>query len=1058
MRERLLASSILGGAALLAAAVASPAAAQQAKAAADTEVEGIVVTGSRIVRQDYVAESPIVTVAQEAIEATGDVTLERLFTQLPQVLVSNGAQVNNGGNGQVNISLRGIGQTRTLVLVDGKRPQATTSNGTVDLNTIPAALIENIEVITGGASAAYGSDAISGVVNFKLKKNFQGVVIDAQYNVTDKNDGKQQGITATAGSNFADDRGNAVVSFSFDNRGSVFYGDRPGITVDDPTSFGLTDPRILAVGGLSATGPMGNAGTLANFGINATGTNVTGANAPTQAAVNTIFGRYGVPASQIPTVSNATVFGFNPNGTLFFKGVNYKGPTTIDYSTIPTTVAGNGPGSYNTGALNYAMTPQIRYNAFAKVDYEFNPSIIAYGQFTFTDFTAHTVLAPTPASGNPGTATNAAATINTGFLVPVTNPFLPADLKELLASRPNPTAPFLFNKRFNEFGGRDNRIQYTTYQFMTGIRGELDWLGENKDLTYDLYATHGKLTRIDYQSGNLNRTTFRQLLESPNGQLGPCTNYNPFGENGITADCKAFLSPITKNLQTLEQEAVELTFQGQLLTIPEWTSFTGGDVRFALGADYRSERFASTPDSLASGTDRSGTVGSATNPFNNALAIAGFGAGQGLSGARDVYEIYGELLIPLLKDLPFIQELSVDIGGRSSWYNFSGAGKETTLDAQTYKIDGDWRVTDWLRVRGGYSRAIRAPGVGELYQPQQSNFATIGPAGALGSGDPCDITGAYRKGQGVSATGIRALCLAQGVPTGVIDVFQGNSLQAPSTSGGNPLLQEETADTYTVGLVLQPRFDNPLFSRMSASIDYYRIKIDGYILALALGTSLSKCYNADNSNPTYSASNVFCQNIIRDPSSGQISNGFATALNTGGLINSGIDLQFDWSFNLSDVPGVGLSEDWGALRLNLIVNWVDDFLFRTSITDPYQQNRDSITSQGYTPVWKALLTLNYSVGDFDFTATERYLGEARDASCVGITSDCSARGVVPTFYTAVQAKWKFNDNFELRGGVDNLFDQAPRFFLSGTSSQAFSDATTYDFLGRRFYVGLKARF
>ena len=1079
-RTRLFASTILGGAAAL--AMVSAAQAQSAPAAtpagtgvttgspapasadAGTTVGEVIVTGSRIARRDYVADSPIVSVSPKAIENTGDVTLERLFNQLPQVLVSNGGQVNNGGNGQVNIALRGIGTTRTLVLMDGRRltnstgPNNASNGSVVDLNSIPAALIDSIEVITGGASAAYGSDAVAGVVNFKLKHNFQGIVLDAQYNIAEKGDGEQTAVSATIGGNFGDDRGNAVVSFSYDNRDAVLYGDRQNITTPDFKDFGLTDPRILAVGGLSSSIPQGAAGFLANAGLNAAGNNVAGANTPSQAAVNAVFAKYGAAAGTVAAAAN-TFFGFNADGTLFYKGVNYKGPTTLDYSTIPTTgVAGTGatgPGAYNTGALNYVLTPQTRYNAYAAAEYAINPHVKAYGQFYFTQFQANTVLAPTPASGNPGTAVGAANTINTGFLVPVTNPYIPADLRTILASRPNPTAPFLFNKRFSEFGARNASIQYTTYQFLTGLKGDIPESGGH-DLKYDLYATYGRTDRIDAQTGNLNRTLFRQYLESPTGTLAGCTGYNPFGSNGVSAACQQLFSPATKNLTSIVQRVAEGTVTGKAFDIPDYTSFMGGELRFAFGADYRQDKLASTPDALASGTDQSGVIGSSTTPYNNALSLAGFGAGQGLAGARDVYEVYGELLVPLLKDLPLARSVNLDLGARYSTYNFSGANRETGLNATTYKADIDWKVTNWMLLRGGFSRAIRAPGIGELYTPQQTNFATIGPAGVLGSGDPCDINGAYRKGPNAAA--VRALCLAQGVPANVVDIYQGNSLQSPSTSGGNPLLREERANTYTGGVVFQPHFSNPLFARLSASIDYYNISIRGFITPVPFATSLAKCYNTDGSNPTFAIGNQFCQNLVRDTGTGQLSNGFATSQNSGGLKTSGVDVQVDWGFGLSALPFLGLGDKWGALSFNFVASWLNDLDVRLTPTDPYQQNRGTITSQAYTPVWKALLTANYAVGKFDFGVTERYLGDADDSTCIGLTVACTARGVPATFYTNLTARWKMTDALELRAGIDNATDQDPRFFTSGTSSQAFSDGTTYDFIGRRYYVGLKARF
>lgn len=1087
-RNRLLASSFLAGAALLSAV---PALAQStepttgnvhttttqnngqanptvrevpnagginAPATNEPTVGEVVVTGSRIARRDYVSDSPIISVGPKAIENTGDVTLERTLVQLPQAQISTSGQSNNPGNGQLNLSLRGIGQQRTLTLIDGRRAMPSNSDNSIDINTIPSALIENIEIISGGASSAYGSDAIAGVANFKLKHNFQGIVIDAGYNISEKGDGEEQNVNITVGGNFAEDRGNATLSFGYSNRDAVFFGDRPNVQIPGYNNFNLPNASILSTGGFSGTVPQGSAAAIANLAVNAAGNNVAGANSFSQNAVNTVLGRYGIAAGTL-AVNASTAFGFNNDGTLFFKGLNYKGPTnTPDFATIPQTpltnslggAAANGPGAYNTGALNYALLPLTRYNAYSSAEYKINDHIKAYGQFIFTQTRSSTVLAPTPAASNPGTVVGGTTTPNTGFLVPVTNPYLPADLKTLLASRPNPNAPFLFNKRFSEFGPRNSTFQYETFQFLTGLRGDIPDSG-NHDLQYDVYASYGRTTNDAIQTGNLNRSLFRQYLESPTGALGSCSGYNPFGQNGISAACKALLSPTTKNYTTLTQRDVDINLTGRLITL-EYADHFGGEVRFAAGADYRQNRYNFIPDAIAATNDVSGTIGSNTNPYNNATGLAGFNAAQPVSGVIDVYEVYNEVLVPVVHDLPFVKRLDLDLGGRFSSYNFSNLGNETVANTTTYKAEMNWKVLDWFTLRGGYNRAIRAPNAGELYSPQQTNFAAINSPGSLGNGDPCDVTGAYINGPNRAA--VQALCLAQGVPAGTLATFRQANSQAPSTSGGNPNLKPERANTYTGGFVLQPHFNSPLFSRISLSVDYYNISIQGYITAIGTLTSLSKCYNSDGSNPTYALNNFFCQAIARDPGTGQLANSQATSQNAGGLKTSGIDLQVDWTFALSSLPYLGVPDKYGSLSFNFATTWLNDLDFKTTPTSVYQNLRDSESN----PVWKALLAANYSVGPFDFGVTERYIGEGRDSSCTTVTSVCTARGVLPTFYTNLTGRWRINDTLEFRAGVDNVTNQIPRFFDSGSSSQAFSDATIYDYIGRRYFAALKARF
>ena len=994
----------------------------------------VVVTGSRISRRDYVADSPIVSVGPKAIEATGDVTLERVINNLPQIVPNLGASNNNPGNGQFNIALRGLGTTRTLVLVDGRRVTPSNSDGTVDVNTIPQALIENIEIITGGASAVYGSDAVAGVVNFKLRHNFQGVVIDSQYNISDQGDGEETAVSITLGGNFAEDRGNATISMAYDNRDAIYYGDRSDVTVNGFPGAGLN--RILAVSGASTTIPQG-------------AYTFTSTNLPSQAAVNSVFGRYGVAAGAVTNNSN---LGFNSDGTLFKNGFNYKGPTTIDFSTIPLTTGGAGPGSYNTGALNYVLTPQTRYQAFATGEYAITPHIKAYSQFSFTDLEAVTRLAPSPAAGNPGTALTARpGTGQTGFLVPVTNPFIPADLRAILASRADPTAPFIFNKRFSELGFRNADFQNRTWQLLAGVRGDVPGM----DINYDVFTSYGRTESLAIQTGNVQHSAVRQLLESPTGSAGSCSGYNIFGQNGISSACAAFISPTTKNVLNYTQRQVEADVNGHLFTMPSFgEGFGGGDVRFAFGADYRSDRAVTIPDAIAASIDQSGTVGSTTTPYNNAPGIVGFNAAAPTAGTTDVYEVYGELLVPILKDVPFAKSLNLDLGARFSDYNTIG-------NTFTYKAEMDWRVFDWLLLRGGFNRAIRAPNIGDLYAPLNQNFPTIGAAGStVVTGDPCDINSAYRKGNlGLSAAGVRALCVAQGIPTSIVDTYTQINTQSQSTTGGNPNLAEERANTYTGGVVLQPHFSNPLFARLSASIDYYNINIKGTIGSVSLSTELQSCFNANGLNPTYAANNFFCQQFNRDPATGNIGTGLSTNQNLGGLRTSGVDFQVDWGFALAALPYLGLSENLGNLNFNFLANWLNDYDVQVLPGTTFQQNRGYIGNFSALPVWKGLLNASYSVGPIEVGVTERYIADMKDASCVALFSGpCTARGVPATFYTDLTGRWKINDTLELRGGIQNVTNQEPRFFTSGSASQGNTDASTYDLIGRRYYVAVKARF
>ncbi len=1008
-RRLLLASSAIAGFAAL--AIGSVAEAQTT----DSSQE-VVVTGSRIARKDYVADSPIVTVSQKSIEITGSVTVESLLNQLPQVVPNATLTSNNpSAGGRANIALRGIGTARTLVLVDGRRTTPSDSAGVVDVNTIPAALVDSIEVITGGASAAYGSEAIAGVVNFKLKHHFTGVQVDAQYGQTDQSDGKNETYSLTAGGNFADDKGNSVISLTYANRGQIYNAAR----------------GFSAYSGASGTLPFGSVSTSFS-----------------QAAVDAVFAKYGVAAG---TVGKSSKISFNNDGTLFGFAtptgatniVNYKGPTSIDYSTITTGKGSVATGSYNTGALNDLVLPLQRYTAYGRTEYEINRHARVYAQIMFTDYSASEELAPSPASGSPVGVTS---TVNgntitalggTGFLVPVTNPFIPADLATLLASRASPTAPFLLAKRFSDVGPRHEDDHYTVYNLLTGVTGDLGW----KDWTYDIYASYGRDSQISTQTGNVSHSAVRQLLEAADGGKSLCTGgYNPFGNAVSSASCIAYISRTTKNTTGIEDRVVEATAQGSLFTLP------AGDIKAAVGTDYHRTSYGFIPDSVLS-TNDVGTDAAGDKIY--APGVVGFNSAAPLNGSVDAYELFGELFVPILKDLPFIKALNANLGYRFSDYSTAGS-------VNSWKIDGEYRPTDWLLVRGGWQHAVRAPSIGELFAAQSNNYPTIGSASATGtSGDPCDINSAYRKGNlGYNAAAVRALCLAQGVSAASVDSYSYANNQVQTLQGGNPNLRAETANTFSAGLVLTPHFDMPLFRHLTASVDYYKIEVRHKISSVSTVTAIDKCFNFGGANPTYSSSNAYCSYFVRDPSTGQILTGNALNANLDQTNTAGEDIQIDWNFGLG---AVGLNDKYGKLDLNMVLTHLESY---TSNDVPGSQLLDYAGSiggfGGALPEWKGLTTVTYSYGPVDLTARWQYIENMKDTSLVGASSGATATNAPTVSYWDFLARWRINDTFEVRAGINNAFDKQPPFFTSFV--QANTDPSTYDVYGRRYFVALKARF
>lgn len=1004
-RQRLLQTTIIGGAfaaAALAPGLASAQTAPLQEAPAQeqaAQVSDVVVTGSRITRQDYQSTSPIVTVGAEDFQATGSVTIDSLINDLPQFVPSISSTSNNPSNGgQANINLRGLGTQRTLVLMNGRRVIPSNSTGTVDVNIIPTALIRNIEVISGGASAAYGSDALAGVANFILNDRFQGFQFDSQYGITDRSDGRTESYSVTLGGNFDENRGNAVFSIGRSTRALIFNEARD----------------FSRVSGASGATPLGSTTFDAN-------------NLPSQAFINSYFGTPTVCATgtnpTAPCVGNSGQFGFNNSGSLFSyqRTRNFESPGGITYDGFAN--PGVGDYAYNTGALNYLQLPLERWNAYSSLNYRLNDAAEVYANLLFTEYSAANELAATPAAG---------AVPATGFRVPVTNPFISADLRAFLNARPNPLGSFRLDKRFNDVGGRRGTENYTVYQGTFGVRGDLVGL---RDWTYDVYAQHGRNERVTVQTGNVSRSAVQTLLDAADGGASLCAGgFDPFGESNLSAECISYIGRTSQNVTTQEQTVVEGSLQGSLFELP------AGDLRFAAGLGYREDTFNFRPD--ASLARQNPIVTRPDGGQTGGSEIAGFNPSQPLSGSTNVLEAFVEFLIPIVRDVPFVRELDLNLGYRVSDYNTVG-----TVDA--YRADLDWRVFDNLRLRGGYQRAVRAPSIGELFAPTNTSFPGIGaPLTAGGApqfqGDPCDIRGAYRNGP--NAAQVRALCLAQGISAGAIDSYTFTNNQVPGITGGNPNLIEETADSFTAGLVITSPLSSPWFSGLSASIDYYQIEIENVIGTIGASAQLRGCFNANGENPTYDPNNGYCQLFQRDPLSGNVNNAQELNSNLATLKTSGIDAQFDWNFVLADIG----APDWGRLNFNVVVGWLENWERQDAPGGPFTNRTGTIDSVfGNTfPEWKALSSVNWSMGSFGLGARWRHIGEMTQ---FGTTNEIGAID-----YLDLNGSWAINDWVSLRATVNNVTDKEPRVFAPGV--QANTDPSTYDILGRRYSIGLVARF
>lgn len=954
--------AIIGGSAGAAGmAVSMPSFAQDTP-----EIEEVIVTGSLIARRDAIAESPILTVDQGALLESGYTTIEQYLNTLPQVTPSFSSQSNNPSNGgRAVINLRGLGSGRNLVLMDGRRAMGSTSGGTVDINTIPSALIDRVEIITGGAGATYGPDAVSGVVNFIMKKDFEGMAISSQYRETAEGDGVEWGADITLGGTFMEGRGSAVFNSSYFTRDSMYKGAR-GFSAQAE--------------GLTTSFPNGSWS--------------TGTATPSQAAVDAVFG-----PGRCGNNGGSAGFGFNPDGSLFCTGVTgntnlnvvgYKGPEgDIATRYFPDRF------SYNFEPANILVLPMERWNMYSSFEVDISEHFQPYGRFTFTNYNALQELAPTPASG---------------LNVPATNPFLPAQTRTLLASRANPTAPFSFNKRFNTLGGRTASNNHDVMQVTTGTRGLItgSW-------NYDVYASYGRSTNNEVQGGNVRLDRTRTLLEAADGGRSLCVGgLNLFGAAAISQACQSYIGLQAKNLTTIEQEIMEGTVSGNLFAVP------AGMVQAAFGISARNLNFDFKPD----GGLQPGIV-------------AGFNEQAPVNGELEFKDIFTEVVVPLLNDLPLIDSLSFTGGFRVTDNRRSGS-------AETWKTTLDWNINDLVRARGGYQQSVRTPSIGELFNPQLNNFPQFT------NQDPCNTTGAiaatYRNGP--DGAKVRALCSTQSAVAGLATYAQPAG-QARGITGGNPDLMPESADSFTVGAVFSG-FQNEILERSTFTVDYWSIDLKDVIASVAAETIVQRCFNRDNLNPTFSPTNQWCQLFTRDGNDGGVINLIQLDRNQAFTTVSGVD----FSGNI----GMDLPNELGSVDVSLVSTWTEKSESQTTSTDPIYDFAGSIGSVtgGSTPEWRHTISPTWVRGAAQAQITARFIDEMVHSNTVTGGSPLSNTGTKATWYYDLTGRYEVMEGVTIRGGVNNVTDQQPRLF--SPSNQANTDPSVFDILGRRYFVGFDLRF
>jgi outer membrane receptor protein involved in Fe transport len=1004
-------------------------------AATDPSADGetILVTGSRIRRPNLESTVPITSVGGNEFFETGSVSVGDALNDLP-ALRSTLGQSNStqflGTAGLSLLDLRGLGTQRTLVLVNGRRHVAGDvlyNASSPDVNTIPTDLIERVDVVTGGNSAIYGSDAIAGVVNFVLKRDFDGLQLRGQSGISKYGDAGAYYGSILGGKNFADGRGNITLHAEYARQNDYYASQRPNLRNQDSFVTVDTDPAT------AVNGSDNNPDTVFTRDVR----NGVYSDAGT---VLTFLGE------KFNNASVFTPFIFQPNGTL-----TPQTGTRVGRGSTPGFIGGNGDNF--RGGKQFGLMPKLdRYSANLIAHFEVSP---AFEPFVEAKYSRTDSLG----SSSGPFFTGATGSPREFFLL--SNPFLNPQAQGVIASQygdyygaydanGDPVGNgvldaieydygFGIYRNVEDFGVRQEKGRRETYRIVAGVKGEF-----NEDWNYEVslnYGEHRERTKIN---GNVNLQRYLLAIDAvrdpKTGQIvcrskidpaarvayefpidaafaqaqlandvAQCVPVNLFGKGSVTQAARDYLLTDARVKAKLTQFVANAALTGDS---SQWFELPGGPVGFAIGAEYRKESaYYDQDDFTQTGlTFYNGIPTFDTNDF-------------------EVKEAFGEIRLPLLKNQTLFEELTISAAGRVSDYK----GKTGTVFA--YNAGIDWAPIRDLRFRANYSRAVRAPNLSDLGFPLSQNFSLVT--------DPCALSN--------RATPLRQTnCAAAGVPAN-FDFTYKSSLAFQS--GGNPNLKEETSDSYTVGGVLQPRF----LPGFSLSVDYYDITVNDVITSLSAQSVLNACYDQVDIN------NQFCAQFQRAGAGGgprgeiqgQILENTlqVVPLNFAKLKVRGIDAELAYR---KQIGGLGM------LSTKLIyTRSIENSSFLNPI-DPTLGN----TSRGELgdPIDAFNLDVDLKVGAITFGYEMRYLGKQTVTAYENTYSyqgrppqnaDASNFRFYPTviyhdFRIAVDAGKDFN--FYL--GVDNALNRNPPFGLSGIGG----GSGIYTNRGRFFYAGAVAKF
>ena len=1088
------ARALLAGTALTTLALpgAMPAMAQEETAVAAKAGEGVIlVTGTRLPREaDARAPAPVQTLTMEQVRRTGVTDMAEALREIPalssSIAIADSLERGDegAGPGQATLDLRGMGAKRTLVLVDGKRHVSGVS-GTqiVDVASIPSVLVDRVEVLTGGASAIYGADAVTGVVNYVLRDRFEGVEVSGQMGISSRGDGATRDVQALIGRNFAGGRGNIMLAGSMTEMEGLQQADRP-YTRDNGrfnTAPYRNPARRFQQGEISAQAtpnfynyynlasgrfpygfaiPVPGGATAADYAA------IFPAGVTPTAAEQALIDRAGKAPSQVNRANPA--FAISSNSGVIFRN---------DFTGFNADINGNGVGDCEESYVGfiaggcYVSTPEggvriFRDGVIASEGNQFGgdgaaerlsptsltprnarQSLALMGEFALS--AAAELFVDARYVHSDTRSQNPSNTFYDALYIAPDNPFIP----DALRADARDAGGLRVSRDFSDFGPGITDSARETWRMVGGLRGEI-----GAGLSYEVFGNYGRTDeRTTYQTSARYDRLFAALdavdegaflTGTPNGKIvcrsdldasalhpgsemfpviesgfftfnpgdGQCVPVSLFnGPNSVSAAGAAFITTPTTNRSRIQQFVAGGSITGDSRAFLE---LPGGPIAFATGAEFRREKSRFRYDPLELGIlpidTPAGRAGDLIKDIsgNQKMVFDGGTAMFNSAGAYDVWDVFGEVRLPILAGQPLVEQLEVSGAARYSDYSTIGG-------ALSWNVGGLYSPLPGLTFRGSYARAIRAPNIFELYSPQQGSFFL--------PSDPCDVSEIEALTRSDSQAGAlrQANCVAGGLPVGFTNPL---TARFAGSEGGNPDLQEETARTITVGAVLAPRFAPGLV----LSADYYDITIKDAIAAVGAQDILDSCYDSST------FPNQYC-GLFERRADGGLSFLRQTQLNFGRVETAGIDLSINYSRSVGPVD----------LALGINGTWVDrlDHFFDPgdpTLVDPElgELGRPEWTATGSTSIGYGPVTLNYSLQWIGRQAMDRVEVETADiiTGPAGFADD--------TFAHDISVSYDMRSLATVYAGVNNLTDVTPyRTNLAYPVSP----------MGRAFFVGLRLR-